>query len=198
MCQALGLPPARKYENQQGPTAAAICNLLRSTMGPDAEQAVREFVDALAFNWMIAGTDAHAKNYSILLAGRNVRLAPIYDLASALPYVSRVPTQRQPGELDRHRLRLAMSVSGTSLIREVRARDWAALGDSLSIGGDALLARIGDLAEALPGAIDRATDDERLRALPSDMPARFATRVRSHVDHCRAVLNGRSPLGRRR
>ena len=35
---------------------------------------------------MIAGTDAHAKNYSLLLAGDQVRLAPFYDVASALPY----------------------------------------------------------------------------------------------------------------
>lgn len=44
------------------------------------------FVDALAFTWIIAGTDAHAKNYSLLLAGPQVRLAPLYDVASALPY----------------------------------------------------------------------------------------------------------------
>ncbi len=48
--------------------------------------AVRRFADALIWNWLIAGTDAHAKNYSLLLAGDQVRLAPLYDIASALPY----------------------------------------------------------------------------------------------------------------
>ena len=56
-------------------------------MPPDvAEDAVRRFADALIWNWLIGGTDAHAKNYSLLLAGNQIRLAPLYDIASALPY----------------------------------------------------------------------------------------------------------------
>jgi serine/threonine-protein kinase HipA len=51
-----------------------------------ADQTLARFFDALAWNWLIAGTDAHAKNYSLLLAGGQVRLAPLYDIASALPY----------------------------------------------------------------------------------------------------------------
>ena len=43
------------------------------------------------------GTDAHAKNYSLVLAGPEVRLAPLYDVASALPY-----------ETAHQKLRLAM------------------------------------------------------------------------------------------
>jgi hypothetical protein len=42
------------------------------------------FADALIWNWLIAGTDAHAKNYSVLLAGNDIRLAPLYDMSSAL------------------------------------------------------------------------------------------------------------------
>jgi serine/threonine-protein kinase HipA len=198
MCQALGVPPSRKYENQQGPTAANICELLRSNIGSGAADAVHSFVDALAFNWLIGGTDAHAKNYSILLAGRKVRFAPLYDLASALPYVSSVPTQRRPGELDGPRLRLAMSVGGTSLIREVRVRDWESMADQLALDATALIARINELAERLPEALTRATHDDAVTSLPSDMPQRFETRVRNHVDNCRSVLNGRAPFGRRR
>jgi len=40
-----------------------------------AQAAVWAFVDALAWNWLIVGTDAHAKNYSLLLVGSQVRLA---------------------------------------------------------------------------------------------------------------------------
>jgi serine/threonine-protein kinase HipA len=49
-------------------------------------QAVRRFADALIWKRLIGGTDAHAKNYSILLAADQARLAPLYDIASALPY----------------------------------------------------------------------------------------------------------------
>ena len=52
-----------------------------------ATDAVNRFVDALAYNWIIGGTDAHAKNYSVLLSGSQVRLARLYDIATAsTPY----------------------------------------------------------------------------------------------------------------
>lgn len=38
------------------------------------------------FNWVVAGSDAHAKNYSILLSADQQSLAPLYDLISALPF----------------------------------------------------------------------------------------------------------------
>jgi serine/threonine protein kinase HipA of HipAB toxin-antitoxin module len=51
-----------------------------------ATDAVNRFVNALAYNWIIGSTDAHAKNYSVLLSGLQVRLASLYDVASTLPY----------------------------------------------------------------------------------------------------------------
>ena len=37
-------------------------------------------------DWLVVGTDAHARNYALLLSGPDVRLAPLYDLNSFLPY----------------------------------------------------------------------------------------------------------------
>lgn len=51
----------------------------------EVQPTVTRFVDALAYNWIIGGTDAHAKNYSLLLDGEGVLLAPLYDVASILP-----------------------------------------------------------------------------------------------------------------
>jgi serine/threonine-protein kinase HipA len=86
MCQALGIHPARKYENDGGPGVRTIAELLRE-QSSNSEEDVRSFVDAIIFNWLIAGTDAHAKNYALLLGGGGaVRLAPFHDLASILPY----------------------------------------------------------------------------------------------------------------
>jgi hypothetical protein len=87
LCQALSVPPALKYQSDGGPTPGQIAELIRSTIpGPDAETDVWRFANALAFNWLIVGTDAHAKNYGLLLAGTQIRLAPLYDIASYLPY----------------------------------------------------------------------------------------------------------------
>jgi serine/threonine-protein kinase HipA len=198
MCQAMGIPPASKYENQDGLSAKAIAGLLRSTIDADAEAAVASFADALAFNWLIGGTDAHAKNYSLLLAGRQTRFAPLYDVASALPYTTATPTRPRPGELDAARLKLAMSVNGHCLIREIRVRDWHHLGEDLGIGGDYYVTRIADLAERIPTAVDKAVNDPAIATLASDMPALFATKVPNHAALCAQTLKGRAPLGRRR
>ena len=45
-----------------------------------------EFVGFLAFNYLIGAPDSHSKNFSILHVGPDVRLAPMYDVASTLPY----------------------------------------------------------------------------------------------------------------
>jgi serine/threonine-protein kinase HipA len=82
ICQAIGVLPTKKYQSEGGPAPADIVELLRS-YSTDRETDLDTFVDALGFNWLIAGTDAHAKNYSLLLAsGPTVRFAPLYDIAS--------------------------------------------------------------------------------------------------------------------
>jgi len=51
------------------------------------------------FNFLIGGTDAHAKNVSLLIAGRGqVRLAPCYDLISILPYARELRKPSPPCE----------------------------------------------------------------------------------------------------
>src|SRR3546814_4239685 len=68
MCQALGLHPSQKYQSDGGPSPDKIADLLRVSMPPRAaSSAVEAFVDALAFNWLVAAPDAHAKNYALLL-----------------------------------------------------------------------------------------------------------------------------------
>ncbi|MET4072699.1 hypothetical protein ABID58_007529 [Bradyrhizobium sp. S3.2.6] len=49
-----------KYQNDGGPSPADVIELLR-TYSTDRVADVDTFVDALGFNWLIAGTDAHAK-----------------------------------------------------------------------------------------------------------------------------------------
>jgi serine/threonine-protein kinase HipA len=82
-----GVQPSAKYQSEGGPSPEQIIGLLREVVTPVgvAEIQVHRFVDALAVNWLIAGTDAHAKNYSMLLTPGQIRLAPLYDVASALP-----------------------------------------------------------------------------------------------------------------
>jgi serine/threonine-protein kinase HipA len=93
-CQALGMPPARKYERSQtgrpGPTAVDGLKLVSRLVNVRPPAASRiALLEALVFNVLIQNTDAHAKNYSLLIhPGDKVDLAPLYDLVSAYPYPS--------------------------------------------------------------------------------------------------------------
>jgi len=82
-CQALGVHPQRKYQSDGGPTVDDLVGVLGSA-GSQRDD-IGHLLRAVAYNWLILCTDAHAKNYSLLLSGRQVRLAPLYDLASAPP-----------------------------------------------------------------------------------------------------------------
>ena len=90
MCQALAIMPANKYQSDGGPSPERIVgDVLRASMAPReaVEADVRTFLSAVALNWVIAGTDAHGKNFSIVHGPRGAfRLAPMYDIISALPY----------------------------------------------------------------------------------------------------------------
>jgi serine/threonine-protein kinase HipA len=63
ICQALGLMPARKYQEEGGPGIAQVVALIRR-VSAEPELDVERFLQANIFNWLITGTDAHAKNYS--------------------------------------------------------------------------------------------------------------------------------------
>ncbi|MFT4124875.1 MAG: HipA domain-containing protein [Gordonia sp. (in: high G+C Gram-positive bacteria)] len=88
--QALSVSPVKKYQRLDGgPGVADVARLFRG-LGRvvDRGPAAWAFYQGLIFNVVIEGTDAHAKNYSVMLDGTAVQLAPLYDLATYAPYRS--------------------------------------------------------------------------------------------------------------
>lgn len=179
-CQALAVMPTTKYQNEGGPSPEQIIGLLRNEIRPDrtATAHIWRFVDALALNWIIAGTDAHAKNYSLLLAGDQVRLAPLYDVASALPY----------DDLYLPRLQMAMRVGGEHRIDRIAGRHWRRFADANGLDPDETVARVNALAERLPGSFAGAAKDPAVQALASTLPDRLTERVTARAERCRADL----------
>ena len=85
LCQVLGLAPTAKYESDGGPGCGRMVLAIRTYSSRPGDD-LRTFVRALALNWIIGGTDAHAKNFSLLIgAGGRATLAPLYDVASSRP-----------------------------------------------------------------------------------------------------------------
>jgi len=139
------------------------------------------FAAALGFNWLVGGTDGHAKNYSILHgAGGRVRLAPFYDLASVLPY---------EGFADAD-LKLSMKYGRTYRLAAIDREAWRQVARELRLRPEELLRRLRQMAEALP---------ERVQAIGAQVVAdgfhfpvvdRLVDVLARRALFCLAVLGG--------
>lgn len=83
-CQALGIPPNKKYEKDGGPGIAECMQLLEGSSDEDDRRTFA--LTQLAF-WLVAATDGHGKNYSIFLGRDDSYITtPLYDVLSFFPY----------------------------------------------------------------------------------------------------------------
>ena len=140
-CQALAVMPELRYESGGGPGVADMADALsRALRARDAVKAKRAFLDAIAFNWLTLGTDAHAKNYSLQHMPGRITFAPLYDLMSAAPY----PKQLNPRSSS---TTLAQSIGGEDRFRFVEGRHWARLARTLGRKPQDVVARVEELAD---------------------------------------------------
>ncbi|PST49512.1 transcriptional regulator [Bifidobacterium callitrichos] len=111
-CQAMSVMTDRKYQSDGGPGAVDIVRYMNGNGFP--EEDTDTFVKALMFNYLIGGSDAHAKNYAILEPVHEPpRLAPLYDIASLFAYDTR-----------RRERKLAMSIGGEYQWERIELRHW--------------------------------------------------------------------------
>jgi len=83
-CQALCVPPTRKFQNEGGPGIVEICSLLQGSDEPLRDRA--NFFKANILFWLIGATDGHAKNFSIaLMPGGRFTMTPLYDVLTVQP-----------------------------------------------------------------------------------------------------------------
>lgn len=179
-CQALGIPPTTKYENEGGPGLTdLIALLLKVSDRPDID--VGTLLDAAVFNWALLGTDAHGKNYSVLIApGGSVRLAPLYDLMSALPYPEEIPPRRA---------KLSMRVGREYHARDIRRRDWVRLAESAGLDVDPVLDRARSLLQQIPAAIDRTAAEMAAEGLGHRVIEEIAGHFPARTDQLLSFLD---------
>lgn len=140
LCQALALPPARKYEKEGGPTfAESFGAITGASVDPlrDARTLLRWF----AFNAITLNADGHAKNLSLLYQGGACVLAPAYDLVCTRAYPS----------LDRY---LAMSVGGQADPTLLLRRHWESVAGALGVGRKFVVELVREMAEQIPAALE--------------------------------------------
>ena len=121
---------------------------------------------------LIANTDAHAKNYSVLLMAGEARLAPLYDVASLLPYP----------EYSLRKVRLAMKVGGKYRIAEIAKHHWVKQVAEMRVPEGQLLQQLRELLTAAPdesattlrGCRDARLDEPVLQRLHDELTKRVA------------------------
>ncbi len=176
-CQALGIMPTRKYQNEGGPGPVNIVELLR-TYSTDRQTDVDTFAAALGLNWLIAGSDAHAKNFSLLLSGPHVRFAPLYDVASILPY----------DEFDLRKVKLAMNVGGQYKLSQIGLRQWQKFAREARIDADKLIETLIAMSKQLPDEANAAQARAREEGLAKAIVERLVTQLIERAGGCARLL----------
>ncbi|WP_300680844.1 HipA domain-containing protein [Nocardioides sp.] len=142
LCMAAGVMPGRKYERDRGPSAAALASIVRRHT---READVVRFSDALLFNYLSNSPDAHSKNFALLYGGTRARLAPLYDLATGLPY-----------DKNDAPVRSAFRIGGVANFGEAYEKHFVRHAEEFGLDVDERLGRVRDLAARIPEAMREA------------------------------------------
>jgi serine/threonine-protein kinase HipA len=166
LCQALSVPPELKYQAHGGPGIRDISALLQGSDQPEHDR--RAFFKAQVIFWLMAATDAHAKNFSVRLApGGRFRLTPLYDVLSTQP-------AHDAGQIRNNAFKMAMFVGDNRhyLVDRILPRHFIQTAARCALPIDVMPALFEEVAAAIPPALDAARN-----AMPPDFPGRIADRI---------------------
>jgi serine/threonine-protein kinase HipA len=175
LCQATSTPPKNKYESNKGPSALKIIQTLRQAGAEEGE--ILRFVEGLIGNYLLGAPDAHAKNYSVILAPGIVALAPLYDIASGLPY-EYVGEDGFPDKKDGLR-KAAMAVGGERRFGRVARKHWNKFAADANLDEEWLIATVRALAMIIPEALEEVITEEHQAISGSELPDRLRRPVKS-------------------
>ncbi len=168
-CQATGVSPLMKYENEGGPGLKQIFTLVQQSQ--QAKEDMRTLMASQLLFWMMRAPDGHAKNFSIqLLAGTGrFKLTPIYDVMSAYPVMGPGPNQWSEYEV-----KMAMALLGKNrhyLARDIERRHFNSTAKKLGYGANAELL-LQEFIARTPDVVEKVR-----RELPDGFSAVVADKV---------------------
>lgn len=166
-CQALSIPPSRKYQNdpsrpknEKQASMVEILNLLKGSDLPAEDQ--QAFLKAHIIFWLIGATDGHGKNFSIYLGqGGRFQLTPFYDVLTAQPFFDAHQIQRKE-------MKMAMSVGSNNHYKmsDIQGRHFIQTGQKAGLPDYIAREALQEVAECAESAM--AALEEKL---PEDFPA---------------------------
>lgn len=187
-CQALGLSPDKKYQINGGPGVKKILKEIQSLVTADEFARLRDaFLLRVAFNWLVGGTDAHAKNFSWFIGSRDTRLTPMYDLNSLLVYIE--SPEFNVRSQSWAQTRMAMSVGGESRLRHIGRAEWQKCAREVAVDAEHLVNRVADLAVQISELVDDVVEAAKLYDGTTEFAQAWADSVASHARRCLRSLN---------
>jgi len=152
-CQALGKLPTAKYESNQtglrGPTLKDMFEATRQHMSPTD---IVRLLDMVVVNVLACNTDAHAKNYSIMIRAGGASLAPMYDVMC--------------GEVWQNVTKnLAQRIAGNSRGDHLKGRHWQRFARECGLNPRQVLDRVGTLAKSALAEAEAAASE--VAAMPA-------------------------------
>src|SRR5664280_1261307 len=154
-CQALGIVPEHKYQNEGGPSIKQCFELIRAASSTPVID-LQALLDAVIFNWLIGNNDAHGKNFSLVYRGEissglQTRLSPFYDLISTVYYPELSP-------------KMAMKLGGESLSERIAPVNFERLAEEAGLAKPMMKRRVLELAEAVVSKLPTVTTDHPVTA----------------------------------
>jgi len=149
-CQALRVPPERKYEEHGGPTLQQVSQLLERYSREPIPDRYR-LLDAQLLHVLVGNSDAHGKNVSFIYRDGAVGLAPLYDVVSTAVY-------------PQHPRDLAMRIGGERFLEDVSAASFEQAYEDCGLRAALARRRLPETIDRLLAAADAAlADAERER-----------------------------------
>jgi len=165
-CQALSVPPTRKYQEDGGPGIEQILELLRGSDEPLSDQ--RAFLKANIIFWLLGATDGHAKNFSVFLRpGGRFQLAPLYDVLSAQPSFDQKQILWK-----QYRLAMSFGAKPHYAFRQIAPRHFAETAERAGLGRKVVPELLEELCATTPAALERV-----LAELPTGFPQKVADSI---------------------
>ncbi|TIQ08746.1 MAG: type II toxin-antitoxin system HipA family toxin [Mesorhizobium sp.] len=158
-CQALSVPPTRKYQADSGPRLIDVLDLLKGSDTPAQDQLT--VLKAQILFWLIGATDGHAKNFSVFLnPGGGYRLTPLYDILTAQPSLD-------SRHIERKQMKLAMSVGKNKHYRmdEVLGRHFVQTAEAAGVPKGLATDALSQMADTAAAALEKVEGE-----LPHDFP----------------------------
>src|SRR5262249_53957693 len=153
-----------------GPTLKDMFEVTRRYMPPTD---IVRLVDMVVFNVLACNTDAHAKNYSIMIRGNGVSLAPMYDVMC--------------GEVwENVTKNLAQKIAGKSRGDYLKGRHWQRFARECGLNPKQIVGRVGMLARSVIAEAGEA--ESEVAAMPAGGHAILGQARHSVERRARALL----------